>query len=132
MSLTTATLFVSTAAFVRQDWIAVTLLTLCVGCLRLATASANSLPIDLAPRSTVGALSSIQNFFGNIGAILAPIVTGYLVSSTGSFEIALVVAGGMALLGAVSYVFNWVILSSIDESENIRSKARHESCKGQR
>ncbi len=105
IGLTAATLFVSTAAFVRRDWFAVTLLTLCVGCLRLATASANSLPIDLAPRSTVGALSSIQNFFGNIGAILAPIVTGYLVSFTGSFEIALVVAGGMALFGAVSYVF---------------------------
>jgi MFS family permease len=105
MGLTAATLFVSTAAFVRQDWMAVTLLTLCVGCLRLTTASANSLPIDLASRSTVGSLSSIQNFFGNIGAILAPIVTGYLVSSTGSFAIALVVAGGMALFGAAAYVF---------------------------
>lgn len=117
MGLTAATLFVSTAAFVRQDWIAVTLLTLCVGCLRLATASANSLPIDLAPRSTVGALSSIQNFFGNIGAILAPIVTGYLVSSTGSFEIALVVAGGMALFGAVSYVF---ILGDLEQHRRNR------------
>ena len=112
VALTAATLFVGTAAFMRQDWIAVTLLTLCVGCLRLATASANSLPIDLAPRSTVGALSSIQNFFGNIGAILAPIVTGYLVSSTGSFAIALVVAGGMALFGAAAYVF---ILGDLDQ-----------------
>jgi len=103
--LTAATLSVSSAAFVRQDWLAVALLTLCVGCLRITTASANSLPIDLAPRSTVGALSSIQNFFGNIGAVLAPIVTGYLVGSTGSFSIALVVAGGMALFGAAAYVF---------------------------
>ena len=103
--LTAATLFVSSAAFVRQDWLAVALLTLCVGCLRITTASANSLPIDLAPRSTVGSLSSIQNFFGNIGAVLAPIVTGYLVSSAGSFSIALVVAGGMALFGAAAYVF---------------------------
>lgn len=103
--LTAATVFVSTAAFIKADWIAVTFLTLCVGCLRLTTASANSLPIDLAPRSTVGALSSIQNFFGNIGAILAPIVTGYLVNSTGSFAAALVVAGGMALFGAAAYVF---------------------------
>src|SRR5580704_6708710 len=100
--LTAATLFVSSAAFVKQDWLAVTLLTLCVGCLRLTTASVNSLPIDLASRASVGTLSSIQNFFGNIGAILAPVVTGYLVSSTGSFAIALVVAGGMALFGAAS------------------------------
>ena len=103
--LTFATLFVSSAAFVKQDWLAVTLLTLCVGCLRITTASANSLPIDLASHSAVGALSSIQNFFGNIGAVLAPIVTGYLVNSTGSFTIALVVAGGLALFGAGAYVF---------------------------
>jgi len=103
--LTAATLLVSSAAFVKQDWLAVTLLTLCVGCLRMTTASANSLPIDLASRSTVGTLSSIQNFFGNIGAVLAPIITGYLVNSTGSFTIALVVAGGLALFGAVAYLF---------------------------
>jgi sugar phosphate permease len=71
----------------------------------MTTASANSLPIDLASRSTVGTLSSIQNFFGNIGAVLAPIITGYLVNSTGSFTIALVVAGGLALFGAVAYLF---------------------------
>jgi len=103
--LTAATLLVSSAAFVKQDWLAVTLLTLCVGCLRMTTASANSLPIDLASRSAVGTLSSIQNFFGNIGAVLAPIITGYLVNSTGSFTIALVVAGGLALFGAVAYLF---------------------------
>jgi sugar phosphate permease len=110
--LTAATLFVSSAAFVKQDWLAVTLLTLCVGCLRLTTASVNSLPIDLASRANVGTLSSIQNFFGNIGAVLAPIVTGYLVNSTGSFTTALVVAGGLALFGAAAYVF---VLGDIDE-----------------
>jgi ACS family glucarate transporter-like MFS transporter len=71
----------------------------------MTTGSVNALPIDLALRSAVGALSSIQNFFGNIGAVSAPIVTGYLVSSTGSFTLALVVAGAMATLGAVAYVF---------------------------
>jgi hypothetical protein len=53
----------------------------------------------------VATLTSIQNLFGNIGGLLAPIVTGYLVSATGSFVGSLVVAGGMALFGAVSYVF---------------------------
>jgi dipeptide/tripeptide permease len=53
----------------------------------------------------VGSLTSIQNFFGNVGGLLAPIVTGYIVQSTGSFVGSLVVAGGMALLGAISYVF---------------------------
>jgi len=103
--LIAATVFVSSAAVVREAWLAVTLITLSVGCLRMTTGSVNALPIDLALPSAVGALSSIQNFFGNIGAVSAPIVTGYLVSSTGSFTIALVVAGAMATLGAAAYIF---------------------------
>jgi MFS transporter, ACS family, D-galactonate transporter len=103
--LTASTLLVVAAAYVEQSWLAVTLLTLCVGSLRMATGSVNSLPIDLAPPAAVGSLTSIQNFFGNIGGLLAPIVTGGIVGVTGSFVIALVAAGGMALFGAISYVF---------------------------
>jgi MFS transporter, ACS family, D-galactonate transporter len=103
--LIAATVFVSAAALVQQAWLSVALITLCVGSLRMTTGSVNALPIDLALRSAVGALSSIQNFFGNIGAVAAPIVTGYLVSSTGSFTIALVVAGAMAAVGAAAYIF---------------------------
>ena len=102
--LCVSTVLVITAAFIEQSWLAVTLLTLCVGSLRLATGSVNSLPIDLAPRPMVGALTSIQNFFGSIGGLMAPIVTGYIVNATGSFAASFVVAGGMALFGAMSYV----------------------------
>jgi MFS transporter, ACS family, D-galactonate transporter len=105
LGMIAATVFVTIAAFVPQDWLAVVLLTLCVGSLRITTGSVNALPIDLAPRSEVGTLSSIQNFFGNIGALSAPIVTGYLVNVSGSFTLALVTAGGMATFGACAYVF---------------------------
>ena len=91
--------------FAERSWLAVTLLTLSVGSLRLATGSVNSIPIDLAPLAAVGSLTSIQNFVGNIGGLLAPIVTGHIVNVTGSFVVALVVAGGMALFGAISYLF---------------------------
>ncbi len=104
IGLCVSTVLVITAAFVEQSWVAVTLLTLSVGSLRLATGSANSFPIDLATRPMVGALTSIQNFFGSIGGLMAPIVTGYIVSATGSFAASFVVAGGMALFGAMSYV----------------------------
>jgi ACS family D-galactonate transporter-like MFS transporter len=103
--LIAATLFVSFAAVAQQAWLSVALITLCVCCLRMTTGSVNALPIELALGSGVGALSSIQNFFGNIGAVSAPIVTGYLVSSTGSFTTALVVAGAMAAFGAAAYLF---------------------------
>jgi sugar phosphate permease len=105
VGLTASTVLVIAAAYVEQSWLAVTLLTLCVGSLRLVTGSANSLSIDLAPPGAVGSLSSIQNLFGNVGGLLAPIVTGRIVSVTGSFALAMVAAGGMALFGAISYVF---------------------------
>jgi ACS family D-galactonate transporter-like MFS transporter len=62
----------------------------------------------------VASLTSIQNFFGNIGGLLAPILTGSLVSITGSFAISLVVAGGMALFGAISYV---VIMGNLEKDQ---------------
>jgi len=102
--LTVSTVLVIAAAYVEASWLAVTLLTLCVGFLRLATGSINALPIDLAPRSMVGSLTGIQNFFGSVGGLMAPIVTGYMVTVTGSFAGSFVVAGCMALFGAVSYM----------------------------
>ena len=112
--LTMSTVFVITAAYVEQSWLAVMLLTLCVGFLRLATASANSLPIDLAPRPMVGSLTGIQNCFGNIGGLLAPIVTGYMVNATGSFSGSFVVAGCMALFGAISYM---LLVGNVDKGQ---------------
>ena len=99
-----STVMVIAAAYTDNVYLAIALITLCVGSLRLATASANSLPIDLAPRIVLGSVTAIQNFFGNIGGTLAPIVTGFLIKSSGTFVSSLVVAGGMATLGAISYV----------------------------
>lgn len=103
--LTLAMITVVAAAFTESTWMAVALLTLCMGCMRTTTGSANCLPVDLAPPGAVGSLTSIQNFAGNVGGLLAPIVTGYIVEASGSFVWALVAAGGMVLFGAISYVF---------------------------
>jgi MFS transporter, ACS family, D-galactonate transporter len=103
--LMTATVLVVVAAYTAQSWLAVALLTLCVASLRLTTGSVNSLPIDLAPPAAVASLTSIQNVFGSIGGLLAPIVTGRIVTLTGSFVTSLLMAGGMALFGAISYLF---------------------------
>ena len=39
---------------------------------------------------------------GNTFGLLAPIVTGYIVAATGSFDSAFIVAGALALVGAVA------------------------------
>ena len=112
--LSASTVFVVTAAYAEQAWLAVTLLTLCVGCLRLATGSVNSYPIDLAPRPMVGALTGIQNFFGNIAGILAPLLTGLLISRTGSYFPGFVLAALVLMTGLIAY---WFIVGPIPRRE---------------
>ena len=109
-----ATVMVVTAAYTPQTWLAITLLTLCMGSLRATTGSANAMPIDLAPSASVASLVSIQNFGGNIGGLMAPIVTGYIYGATGSFTGALVTAGAVMTFGAFSYVF---IVGRLPEEE---------------
>jgi ACS family D-galactonate transporter-like MFS transporter len=103
--LTLATILVVTAAFTSNNQVAVVLFVFCMGSLRMTTASANSIPIDLAPKGAVATLTSIQNFAGNFSGLLVTIVTGYLVQTSGSFVLPLVVAGGMAIMGAICFVF---------------------------
>ena len=100
-----ATVMVITAAYTSQTWLAVALLTFCMGSLRATTGSANAMPLDLAPSTSVASLVSIQNFGGNVGGLMAPIVTGYIFAATGSFSGALVTAGVIMMFGAFSYVF---------------------------
>jgi len=100
-----STIFVISAAFTTQTWLAVTFLTLCMGSLRMTTASSNSLSIDLAPKNALASLASIQSIGGNMGGLMAPILTGYILGATGSFVGALVFAGGIATFSACSMLF---------------------------
>jgi ACS family glucarate transporter-like MFS transporter len=47
----------------------------------------------------------IFNFAGNIASIITPIVIGYILDITHSFNGALIFVGSMGILGAMSYLF---------------------------
>ena len=47
----------------------------------------------------------MQNIGGSVGGGLAPLVTGYIVKYTGSFDVAFVIAAVASLVGAVGYGF---------------------------
>jgi MFS family permease len=53
----------------------------------------------------------IQNAIANTAGIIVPIVTGFIVDRTGSFDAAFIVAAAVALLGAVGWGF---ILGPVD------------------
>lgn len=85
---------------------ALALLALCYGSLTFAAASIWSLPADVAPTpGHVGSLGGIQNFASNLAGVGISNFVGVMLSKTGGFVAALLVAGGFALLGACSYLF---------------------------
>ena len=81
-------------------WISISL-----GGLAAAAPVAWTVPSLIAPRESVGRLGGIVNFCGQLGAISAPIVTGYVATVTHAFSSAFAAATGILLLGIGGYIF---------------------------
>jgi ACS family glucarate transporter-like MFS transporter len=60
---------------------------------------------DASPKEMIGLSGGIFNFAGNIASIITPIVIGYILDITHSFNGALIFVGSMGILGALSYLF---------------------------
>ncbi|MFX1765015.1 MFS transporter [Paraburkholderia sp. A1RI-2L] len=89
--------------YVSTDWIVVALMSLAffgkgIGALGWAVVA------DTSPKEALGLSGAIFNMFGNVAGIVTPIVIGYLVARTGSFNGALVFVGANALLTVFSYL----------------------------
>lgn len=54
----------------------------------------------LVPRDYVASMGAIMNFSGFIGATVSPVLTGYTVDLTGSFDPALLIGSGVGVVGA--------------------------------
>ncbi|MDE1164700.1 MAG: MFS transporter [Pseudomonas sp.] len=59
---------------------------------------------DTAPKQITGMAGGLFNMFGNISGIITPVIIGYIVQVSGSFEGALYVVAGHALLGALAFL----------------------------
>jgi MFS family permease len=93
------------AASAHSSAAALIWISLALGGLAAAAPVAWTVPSLIAPRESVGTLGGAVNFCGQIAAISAPIVTGYIVSGTHSFAAAFVTATVILLLGIVGYIF---------------------------
>jgi ACS family D-galactonate transporter-like MFS transporter len=114
--LISSTICIIIAAYTNDVVPAMIFLSLTMAFMGLVTGSVNALAMDIAPREIVASLSSLQNFGGNTGAAIAPLVTGILYSYTNSFQVALIVTGLIALVfGAGSYLF---LLKKVEKSYN--------------
>ncbi len=59
---------------------------------------------DVSPKNAMGISGGIFNLCGNLASIATPLAIGWMIKSTGSFEVALVYVATLALVGAFSYL----------------------------
>jgi len=97
-----ATLIIG-CVFVEAQWLVIALMALAffgkgVGSLGWAVMA------DVSPKELAGLAGGVFNTFGNVAGIVAPIVVGYIVGATGSFDWALVFVGGHCLLTIFAFL----------------------------
>jgi ACS family glucarate transporter-like MFS transporter len=89
--------------FVQSLAAVITLITIAVSAAHVGPAANGALVGDLLRSpSDAGRATAFLVLGGNTFGLLAPIVTGYVVAATGSFNAAFAVAGVLALVGAVA------------------------------
>jgi hypothetical protein len=69
----------------------------------------------LVAEHKVASVAAIQNFGSFVFASFAPIVTGWVVDTTHSFNLALVIAAGVTFAGALCYFF--IVKTRIDNRQ---------------
>lgn len=92
------------AALVRDAQLSVALLTASCVALGLFTSNVWAVTQTLAGPLAAGKWTGIQNAIGNLGGVVSPLLTGWIVSVTGSFLLAFLAATAVMLLGSISYL----------------------------
>lgn len=60
---------------------------------------------DTSPKEVLGMAGGVFNMCGNCASIVTPLVIGFILSATGSFDMAILYVGSMGIIGVISYVF---------------------------
>jgi len=92
------------AGMVEDNMTAVWLLTVSLSGLGITSPNTWALTQTVSSKGIVGTVSGIQNTGGNIGAILAPLLTGFIAHKKGSFALALGLCGVILVGGIIAYL----------------------------
>jgi ACS family D-galactonate transporter-like MFS transporter len=71
----------------------------------VANACGWALVSDVAPPELTGVTGGLYNLTANVGGIVMPLVIGFIVDATSSYQLALAFVSAIAALGVLSYVF---------------------------
>jgi len=75
----------------------------CGICLGIIMTALYATTQTLAGPAAAGRWMGVQNFFGNLAGIIAPVVTGMVVDRTGTFYVGFLIAAVFALIGMFAY-----------------------------
>jgi ACS family D-galactonate transporter-like MFS transporter len=98
-------LCIGLAALTQSVALTVTLLCVAKAGTTVAASQVWALPGDVAPKNMTSVVAGLQNMVSNFGGVIGPIVTGFIVAQTGSFNAALMFSAGIGLLGILNYAF---------------------------
>ena len=71
--------------------------------LGVATANYWALTQTVVPGAAIGRIGGLQNMASNLAGVAAPILTGWLIQTTGSYEAPMQAIAVLLLIGAGSY-----------------------------
>lgn len=92
------------AAFIPGKIAVFIFLSLCFGIFDLMLPSAWALCIDLG-KQFAGSVSGAMNTFGNLGGFCCSLMFGYLLKSTGNYNLPLYMIGGTLFISAILFAF---------------------------
>jgi MFS family permease len=94
------------APLVRTSEASVVLITVACVFLGMFTSNVWAITQTLAGPMAAGRWTGIQNAIGNLGGVVSPLVTGWIVSETGSFSLAFATVTGVLLVGTIVYLIS--------------------------
>jgi D-galactonate transporter len=103
------------AAFAESAWVAIVLLCIAKSGTTVAATQVWAMPGDIAPRGMTSMLAGLQNTVSNMGGVVGPIITGMIVTLTGSFVPALLFSAALIVVAIANYLFLLGDIKPIEE-----------------
>ncbi len=97
--------FMVPAVMVKDATLCVVFLTAACAALGFYTSNVWAVTQTLAGPTAAGKWTGIQNCIGNLGGVVSPALTGWLVTETGSFKLAFAFSSAVLVLGVGAYIF---------------------------
>lgn len=92
-------------AYIENPLTAVVILTINIAAASTIGGMMQTMASEISPRGMAGTITGSMNAVGAVAGILSPAITGFIVEITGTFQMALVIAGGLIIISSIIILF---------------------------